>query len=515
MLKETIAMFQRMIQIAVLVLLAVVGPKEGSAQKKGGDVVIAMIQAPPSLDAQATSAQVARNINLHVYETLFARDENARPIPDLAEGVNVSPDGLTYVFTLRRGIKFHNGKIMSSADVVASLERYRRTGASANLIQSIDTVVATGPDQVTVKLKSVQSNFLDNLSSPRAPIAIMPTEEAAKEMGKASPIGTGPYRFAEYKPDSYVKLVRFDDYKPNPAYKERDGFAGAKIAYLDSLTFRFMPEAGARNAAVETGQVQLNETTDGATAKRLKGNPNLQVIQMMPFAQQIIKFNQGQAPGSDVNFRKAVALAVDREEMMAVAFPDIYRLDTSWIFSGSPYHSNREWHKADPVAAKAMLAKSSYKGEKLIFIVDNDRPNVETATVFQQQMAQIGVNVELRVADWPTTSKMGLTTDKGWDFWTHGVGINPYEGSASVMSNWVKGGGQRRDDPVIDALFDKLNSEMSLEVRKRLFAEFERHMDDEAVALNLGNYGMFQVASSRLRNFKPYRIPRMWGVWLE
>jgi len=508
-------MLPKLIKLALSISLALIVSVPVLAQKKGGDVVIAMIAAPPSLDAQATSAQVARNINLHVFETLYARDENARAVPDLAQGVTISPDGLTYVFTLRPGVKFHNGKEMAPADVVASLDRYRKAGASANLIRLIESVTATGPNQVTIKLSAVQSNFLDNLSSPRAPIAIMPAEEAAKEMGKASPIGTGPYRFAEYKPDSHVKLVRFEDYKPNPAYKDRDGFAGAKIAYLDSLTFRFMPEAGARNAAVESGQVQLNETTDGATAKRLKGNPNFQVIQMMPFAQQVIKFNHALAPGSDVNFRNAVAQAVEREEMLAVAYPDIYRLDTSWIFAGSPYHSNRKAARPDLAVAKATLAKSSYKGEKLIFIVDNDRPNMDTATVFQQQMAELGVNVELKVADWPTTSKVGLTSDQGWNFWTHGVGINPYEGPASVMGNWVKGSGQRRADPTIDALFDKLNGEMSLEARKKLFAEFENRMDDQAVALNLGNYGMLQIASAKLKNFKPYRIPRMWGVWLD
>ena len=281
----------KFLHLALAASLALVSVGPVLAQKKGGDVVIAMTNAPPSLDPHATSAQVARNINLHIFETLYARDENARPVPDLATGVTVSPDGLTYVFALRPGVKFHNGRDMTPADVVASLERYRKSGASASLIGAIDSVAASGPNQVTIKLKSVQSTFLGNLSSPRAPIAIMPAEEAAKEMGKASPIGTGPYKFVEYKPDSHVKLARFDDYKPNPAYKERDGFAGAKIAYIDSITFRFMPEAGARDAAMETGQVQLNETADGTSAKRLKGNANFQVIPVLPFALQVVKFN--------------------------------------------------------------------------------------------------------------------------------------------------------------------------------------------------------------------------------
>jgi peptide/nickel transport system substrate-binding protein len=503
------------LKLALAMSLAMTATGSALAQKKGGDVVIAMTGAPPSLDPHATSAQVARNVNLHIFETLYARDENARPVPDLAEGVNVSADGLTYVFTLRRGVKFHNGKDMGPADVVASLERYRKAGASASLIGAIDTVTASGPAQVTVKLKSVQSTFLGNLSSPRAPIAIMPAEEAAKEMGKAASIGTGPFKFVEYKPDSHVKVARFDDYKPNPAYKVRDGFAGAKVAYLDSVTFRFMPEAGARDAAMETGQVQLNETSDGPTAKRLRSNPNFQVIPVLPFAVQVLKFNMAQGAGADLNFRRAVALAIDAEEIMGVAYPDINKIDQSWVYAGSAYHTGRKPMKRDLAAAKASLAKSGYKGEKLTFIIDNIRPNVDAATVFQQQMSQIGVNVDLKVADWPTTSGIGLKSDQGWNFWTHGFGIEPYEGPASAMSHWVKGQGQRKADPTIDALFDKLNGEMNIDNQKKLFADFENQMADQAIALNLGTYGLFQVATSKLKNFKAYRIPRMWGVWLE
>ena len=505
----------KFLNLALAAALALGAAAPAWAQKKGGDVVIAMTQAPPSLDPHATSAQVARNVNLHVFETLYARDENARPVPDLAEGVTISPDGLSYMFTLRRGVKFHNGKEMGPADVVASIERYRKGGASASLIGAIDSVSASGPNQVTIKLKSIQSTFLGNLSSPRAPIAVMPADEAAKEMGKASPIGTGPYKFVEYKPDSHVKLARFDDYKPNPAYKERDGFAGAKIAYIDTVTFRFMPESGARDAAMETGQVQVNETADGPTAKRLKANPNFQVIQVLPFALQVIKFNLAMPLTSDVNFRRAVAQAIEPEEIMATAFPDIYKMDTSWVYGGSAYHTSRKAPKVDLAAAKATLAKSGYKGETLTFIVDNTRPNVDTATVFQQQMAQLGVKVELKVADWPTVSKVGLGSDQGWNFWTHGLGIEPFEGPASVMSAWVKGAAQRKADPVIDGLFDKINGEMNLEAQKKLFADFENRMSDEAIAVNLGDYGLFQIASTKLKNFKAYRIPRMWGVWLE
>ena len=208
-----------------------------------------------------------------MYETLYARDENARAGARprrRRHGLSRRPD-LRVPDPQGREVPQRQGA--DAADVAASLERYRKVGASASLVAAIDTVAATGPNEVTVKLKQVQSTFLSNMSCPARPIAIMPAEEAAKESGKHRPIGTGPFKFVEYKPDSHVKLARFDDYKPNPAYKGRDGFAGKKVAYLDSVTFRFMPEAGARNAALESGQIHLNETSDGPTAKRLKATP--------------------------------------------------------------------------------------------------------------------------------------------------------------------------------------------------------------------------------------------------
>jgi len=487
------------------------------AQRRGGDIVIAITQAPPSLDAHVTSAQAARNITLHMYETLFARDENARPVPELAEAVRISSDGLTYVFPLRRNVRFHNGVIMTAEDVVASIERYRRIGASANLLAAIDSVVASGLHEVTIKLKQVQSTFLDNLSSPRAPIAIYPAAEAAKPANQITFIGTGPYRFVEYLPDRHVRLARFDGYVPNTKAAGRDGFAGRKEAHLDTVTFRFMPELGARAAALEVGEVHLVEAVDGPTAQRFGGNPRFTIHRVMPFAMQVIKFNHALGVTGDVNFRLAVMSALDMEEIMAIAFPDIYQLDGSWIYPGSPYHTaqgTERYNKRDLAAARALLGRSGYRGERLTFIVDNIRPNIDTATVIQQRLRELGVNIDISVSDWPTVSRVGFTP-QGWNFWCHGFGIEPFEGPASVMAPWVGGASMMRKDERIDALFAELNAAMEEQARAQIFTDFQRHMWENAIAIKAGNYGLFQVATARLRDFKPYRIPRMWGVMLD
>lgn len=502
---------------AIAAAIALGGVQMALAQRKGGDIVIGISQAPPSLDAQITSAQAARNITLHIFETLYARDENAKPVPELAEGVTVSPDGRTYVFPIRKDVTFHNGKKLDAGDVAASLERYRKIGASPALVAAIDTIRVSGDHEVTVTLKQAQSTFLDNLSSPRAPIAIYPASEAAKEAGKIEIIGTGPYKFVEYRPDSHVKLTRYDGYSPNPKGTGRDGFAGKKEAYLDTVTFRFMPEGGARTAALEAGQIQFNETVDGPTAKRLGTDGRFTIHKVMPFGLQVIKFNQAQPPANDVNFRLAVQAALDMEEIMAISYADIYQMDSSWLYPGAAFYStvgSDKYNKADLKRAKELLGKSAYKGGKVTFIVDNLRANVDTATVVQQRLKEIGIEVDLAVADWPTVSKIGFTPT-GWTFWTHGFGIEPYEGPGSVMAPWVNGLSQQAKDPEIDRIAAAFNGEMDEGKRKALYDAFQKHMYDAAVAMKAGNYGVFQASTAKLKNFKPYRIPRMWGVWLE
>ncbi len=485
--------------------------------RKGGTITVAVNQAPPSMDAQVTSASTARDVTLHLYETLYARDENGRPVPDLAEGVDISKDGLSYVFKLRSGVKFHNGKIMGARDVAASLERFRKFGASANLLDAVEAISASGPLEVTVKLKALQSTFIDNLSSPRSPIAIYPEEEAVKPVKEFKFIGTGPFKFVEYMPDSHVTIERFADYVPNPNYQKRDGFAGRKEVFIDRAIFRFMPDAASQLAALQTGQLQIMETVNGSMAKQLSTDQRFKIFKVLPFYLQVAKFNHAQPPCNDVNFRRAVAAALNMEEIMAIAFPDAYEMDGGWVFSNSAYYSKAGlplYNMADQAKAKQLLAKSSYKGETLTFITDNSRADMDIATDIKEQLSQIGVKVDVKVSDWPTVSLVGYTPN-GWHFWTHGFGIEPFEGPQTVMSVYAGGMSQIKDDPLIDQLYKSYTGEMDMAKRKDIFAQWQAHMYEDAVSMTLGNYGIIQAVSTKLQNYVPYRIPRLWGVWLE
>jgi peptide/nickel transport system substrate-binding protein len=490
------------------------------AQKRGGDVVVAQQAQPPSLDAQITFAQAARNINLHIYEQLFARNDKGETIPDLAESYTSSPDGLSYVIKLRHGVKFHNMKEMKADDVKASLERYARYGGSAQNMSLVDKVEVVDDYTVKISMKSAFQGFIEFLGSPRAPVAIYPAEEAAKGPNKIDIIGTGPFQLVEYKPDSYVKLKRFDAYSANTNYQGRDGLGGKKTAYFDTVTFRFMPEAGARESALQTGEVQVLEAISPTAAKRLKSDTSIKIYEMMPWAFQTIFLNAGLPPTDNLKVRQAIQAALDDEEIMAISTDGLYRMTHGWQHPGTPYFAGDVgkslYNQHNTELAKKLLKESGYKGEELTFIADNGFKNHnDTAVVATQQLQAIGLNVKLRIADWPTTLASREKTT-GWNLFPIMVGIEPYEGPNGVavlftgQQNW-----QHHQDAGLDAAMAKLNTAPQLADRKAAFATIQQIVYEQVYAIKVGDIGVLEAARSNLKNFVPHRVPRMWDVWYE
>ncbi|MFZ9634693.1 MAG: ABC transporter substrate-binding protein [Alphaproteobacteria bacterium] len=489
------------------------------AQKKGGEAIVAQQSPPPSLDAQTTSAQHARNITTHIWETLYARDESGNVVPDLAEGVNISPDGMTYSFKLRKA-KFHNGKDMTSADVRASMERYKKVGNSSAVLRDVVAFEAPSPDTFVMKLSKPVPSLLDGISSPRAPFAIMPEEQGGKEANKIDYIGTGPFQFAEYRPDSHVLLRRFDGYVANTAYKERDGFAGRKTVHLDSVRIRFMPEAGARAAALEAGEIHVNELIPTPAAQRLKSNRNIRIHEMMPWAFQVIVMNHSQGPMQNLKFRQAIQAVLDYEEIIAIANDGLYRLTHGWQHPGGTYFAGdigKELYNQKNVAkAKQLLAESGYKGEEIVFLGDSTIANHKGVTeVGTEQLRRLlGINVRAHIVDWPTASSMRLKPE-GWHLWALGMGIEPYEGPFNVAGFFAKPQLQTHvEDPVFEEAFARLQSSPQLADRQKAMADLQRRMYDNVTAIKLGDFGIIQGARANVENFKPYRAPRMWDVWL-
>ncbi|HET8532749.1 MAG TPA: ABC transporter substrate-binding protein, partial [Methylomirabilota bacterium] len=193
------------------------GALPADAQKKGGVLRVGNLGEPPALDAHWTTASITETLTNHIYEGLFSLDRDNKPIPMLAESYTVGKDGLTYTFKLRQGVKFHNGKEMTSEDVVASLNRWGKQSIYGKaLFAQVAELRGVDPYTVEMKLKEKSAIVLISLAVPNNFGAIYPKEIAEKfapEVKVTEYVGTGPYKLAEWKPDQYIRMVRFDDYK--------------------------------------------------------------------------------------------------------------------------------------------------------------------------------------------------------------------------------------------------------------------------------------------------------------
>jgi peptide/nickel transport system substrate-binding protein len=283
--------------IALVLTLAFAWPAAAQEPPRmGGVLKAAMIGEPPTLDLHATTAVITQQISWHIFETLYTYDHNYNPIPMLAEGHTVSDQGRTYTIRLRRGVKFHNGKEMTSADVVPSLKRWGRVSSPGKALwKGVEGVEAKDSHTVVIYLKEPMGSLLIGLARPNSGAAVYP-KDIADTPGDAQVkefIGTGPFRFVEHRPDRHIKLARFKDYVART--DAPDGYGGKRTAYVDEILFVPVPDVAVRLAGVETGEYHYAQQIKQDQYDRMKTMPGLvpSVIKPYGWSTAVLNHKQG------------------------------------------------------------------------------------------------------------------------------------------------------------------------------------------------------------------------------
>ncbi|MBI1777310.1 MAG: ABC transporter substrate-binding protein [Proteobacteria bacterium] len=492
------------------------------AQKKGGDFVAAQPAGTNTMDPHFTASAAARNMMLGMYETLVTIDENAAPIPSLAASWEIAPDGMTYKFTLRRGVKFHTGKEMTSADVKASLERFAKVSPEKTTMAPVAAIETPDPYTVVFKMKELSTSFIDRMGSPASPPTIIPEEEATKEVNKTNNISTGPFQLVEWVADSHVKMKRFDGYAQNAAAPGPTGLGGKKTAYFDTVTIRIVREASARVAALEAGQVHFIEDVPVPAAKRLEGNSKIVVANLQTASQPAVLVNGVNPPTSNLKLRQAIQAALDIDEIMQAASDGNFKLSHAFTYPNNPYFNDggkEFYNQADAKKAKALLAESGYKGEPLVIATNKDYQYMfKGAQVISEQLKAVGINVRFEVMDWPTMASLVLNKNDGWNLSVSGFAIQPFVGPYSYLKLfWGEGNVSRvAKDEVLDKAWGKFNVSLEQADRKAAWTEIQRHMAQQVYVMKLGDMGFNLAMASNLKGFKPYSgAERFWDAWLE
>src|SRR3989475_126517 len=310
--------FRRGFVALVAMLLSASSVAAAETPKRGGVLRVGNLGEPPALDAHWTTASITETLTNHVYEGLYSLDASNRPTPMLAESHTVSKDGLTYTFKLRQGVKFHSGKEMTSDDVVPSLARWGKQSIYGKaLFAQVADWRALDKYTVEMKLKEKSAIVLISLAVPNNFGAIYPKEIAEKfppEVKATEWVGTGPFKLAEWKPDQYIRMVRFDEYRSRN--EQPNGYGGGKTAWLDEIRWISVPEVATRVAQVETGELEFADDLNLDAYERIRKKPNGKAIVSKPYYLLVAVLNKKEGLMTNAKLRQAWQAAIDIEPIM-------------------------------------------------------------------------------------------------------------------------------------------------------------------------------------------------------
>jgi peptide/nickel transport system substrate-binding protein len=364
------------------------------------------------LDPIWTTAYITRNHGYMVYDTLFALDVSLRIRPQMVETYRASADRRRYVFTLRPGLRFHDGPPVTAEDCVASLRRWGARDPLGRLLMAALSRLAP-IDQRTFELALAEpfGLVLEALAKPSAsPPFIMPARLAATDPHEQiqETIGSGPFRFQrdEWEPGHRVIYVRNPDYVPRD--EAPSGAAGGKRVRVDRVEWRYIPDPATTGAALEAGEIDFWENVPLDFAPRLEKNPAVRVLVTDPRGSMgILRPNHLQPPFNDKRARQALLWLVDQLYYLraTIGQPAYYRACPGlFMCGGMPYESTAGAPaRPDLERARRLLADSGYDGTPLVILDPTDSPYAHApALVTAELLQKIGAIVDLQAMDWST-----------------------------------------------------------------------------------------------------------------
>ena len=366
------------------------------------------------LDPIATTAYITRNHGYMVYDTLFATDAKFQIQPQMVDKWDLSKDKLTYTFTLREGLKFHDGQPVRSADCIASLERWaKRDGLGQKLGEATEAWSAVNDKTFRLKLKKPFPLTLDALGrlSSNTPF-IMPERIAKTDAFQniTEAIGSGPFKFVkeEWVPGSKVIYVKNTDYVPR---KEPPSWAaGGKVVKVDRVEWIYIPDSATAAAALNAGEVDWWEQLPPDLIPLLRANKDIRVENIDPLGSiGVLRFNFLNPPCSNQKMREALLSVVNQKDYLLAVAGDEKNGRTCYSFytCGTPLSSEIGSEalkgKRDFERAKKLIQESGYKGEKIVIISATDQPIVHAQSLLTAEtLRKLGLNVELQAGDWGT-----------------------------------------------------------------------------------------------------------------
>lgn len=496
------------------------------AQAQPGQIRVAM-----NSDIRSTNPGVGRDSNSdtivqHLVEGLVAHREDGSVGPLLAESVKTSADGLSYTFTLRPGIKFHNGAALTAEDAVWSWKRYLAPTTNWQCLSQFDgrgrskieSVSATDARTVVFKISAPNTLFLTEISTIQCGGgAILHKDSVAEDGSWKAPIGTGPFTIKEWRKGQFIELARFPDYKAREG--ERDGYTGNKMALVDSVRFVFIPDESITRAALIRGDVDIMPFLSVESRRDLAQRKNFSVGSAVTPTMNTLLLQTRDPILKDVRVRRALALSMDGAQLVKVVSGDTARYNASVVAGGSPYYSEaqRAGYTRDLERAKALLKEAGYASQPIKLITNRRYPDsYQSALVMQAMAKQAGLNLEVEVLEWAAQLERYTKGDYQAMAFPYSSRMDPAQAYDAVMGPKETQSRKVWDNPQAQGWLKDAFVNADKAQRQTLFDQLHKAMLEDVPMLMLFNAADEFAQSDRVSGYKSWAAgkERLWGVKL-
>lgn len=472
-----------------------------------GKTISAVMHADLRAPGSPSTAYIYRDFGYMVYDTLLSEDSSFKIHPQMAE-YKISDDKLTYTFTLRDGLKWHDGTPVTAEDCVASLQRWGKADSMGQkLMDFTASLEATDAKTITLKLKEPYSLVLESIGKPSSLVPfMMPKRLAETPPGTPIPemIGSGPFKFvqAEFQPGVKAVFVKNTDYVPR---KEAPSWtSGGKVVKVDRVEWITMPDAQTAVNALQAGDIDFMEIPSFDILPVLKANKEIKVDVLDKIGFQTVgRMNFLYPPFDNVKVRRAAFLAMNQKNVLdaLIGNPDYYKLCGAAFVCGTPLATEVGAEvvvKGDGMAeAKKALAESGYDGTPIVIMAPGDVVTLKAQPIVAAQlMKEAGFKIDLQATDWNTivsrrTSQKPIK-EGGWNmFFTNWNGAdlsNPIVNFA-IGGKGTKGGWFGwAENAKIESLKNDFVRAATPEDQKKIATEIQKEAWDQVIYLPLGQF---------------------------
>jgi peptide/nickel transport system substrate-binding protein len=483
-----------------------------------------------SLDPIASSAYITRDHAYLIYDTLFAVDAEGVVRPQMVEHWSVSEDRLSWEFTLRPGLLFHDAQRVTSEDVIASLKRWAmRDALGQRLFKQVRQIEAIDQQSFRIRLSAPTGLMLDALGRPSShPAFIMPARIAKTPYNVAITefVGSGPFIFKadEFDSGSIAVYIRFGRYRPRN--EAPSGLAGGKLAKVDRIEWRVITDPQTAARALLSGEVDLIEQPSPSLIAELGASRNVTLLRQNPYGNQYaLRFNSLLKPFNDARVRRAVLLALDQPAILRAVHrdPSEYTVCKALFVCQTPLATDEGFEGAlegRHLEARELLEQSGYDGAPVVLLHANDLEILAgLAPEVKLQLERAGFKVDLQSMTWQELvnrrNMRGATSPDAWHVfftsWASADVMHP-AGTAFLNADCEHSILGWPCDPELEKMRTAFAIEADLERRKKLVAQIQSHFAQSPTHVHLGQWFRPMAVRTHLSGVLEALVPVFWNI---